>query len=91
MNGIEIREGFTLRGCDNCKRIYYADNRNLKRGWGKCCSKKCAAKNREKAKPGYNPITVAINNERRENWNNRISDNDDGLDYLLDCGDRGEW
>ena len=30
-----------------------ADNRNLKRGWGLCCSKKCAAKKREKSRPNY--------------------------------------
>lgn len=90
-------DGYTHRNCDNCKKAYLADNRNLKRGWGLCCSKRCAAKKREKSKPGYNPITVAINNERRENWNNYESQDDsyggldDGLDYLLECGDRGEW
>lgn len=47
--GIEIKQGYTMRACDKCKKIYYADNRNLKRGWGLCCSKKCAAKVRVKA------------------------------------------
>jgi hypothetical protein len=91
--GIEIKEGFTLRACDKCKNAYYADNRNLKRGWGLCCSKKCAAKKREESKPGYSPERVAENNYRREHWNDRedkISDYDDGLDYLLECGDRSE-
>jgi len=63
--GIEIKEGFTLRACNCCKKVYYADNRNLKRGWGLACSKRCAAKLRERSKPGYNALTVAINNERR--------------------------
>lgn len=56
------------RNCDNqsCKKEYLADSRNLKRGWGLCCSKSCAAKNREKAKPSYNIETVERNNRIRE-------------------------
>lgn len=77
------------RKCDMCGRKYNADERNLKRGWGLCCSKSCAAKKRERAKPGYDPIRVAINNERRENWvDNYGYDCDDGMDFLCDCGDR---
>jgi hypothetical protein len=38
------------RKCDYCDKEYNADNRNLKRGWGLCCSKSCAAKKREKQK-----------------------------------------
>lgn len=59
------------RKCDNCKREYKADERNLKRGWGLCCSKKCAARKRERNKPGYNIETVERNNERRDNWNKK--------------------
>ena len=36
------------RNCNYCGRIYEADERNLKRGWGLHCSKSCAAKTREK-------------------------------------------
>lgn len=43
------------RNCDNCGKEYNADTRNLRRGWGRCCCKSCAAKLREKNKPGYNP------------------------------------
>lgn len=68
------KPGFTLRNCNRCKNQYQADNRNLNRGWGLCCSKKCAAKLREMSKPGYNPVTVEINNERRENWNDSNED-----------------
>ena len=57
------------RNCDNCGKEYEADPRNLKRGWGLCCSKSCAASKREKSKPGYNPATVAENNIRRKDWN----------------------
>ena len=57
------------RKCDNCGNKYEADMRNVKRGWGLCCSKSCAAAKREKSKPGYDPKRVARNNERRANWN----------------------
>ena len=58
------------RNCNNCDTEYMADTRNLRRGWGLCCSKACAAKYREKQKPGYNPDKVVENNIRRANWNN---------------------
>lgn len=57
------------RNCDQCGNRYKADPRNLKRGWGLCCSKSCAAKKREMSKPGYDPERVKKNNIRRENWN----------------------
>ncbi len=56
------------RKCDNCGREYNADERNIKRGWGLCCSKSCAAKKREKGKPSYNAKRVKENNIRRSNW-----------------------
>ena len=37
------------RPCDNCTKTYIADTRDLNRGWGKCCSKSCAASAREKS------------------------------------------
>lgn len=58
----------TKRKCDYCDKEYMADNRNLKRGWGLCCSKKCAANKRERSKPNYNPERFIRNNKRRENW-----------------------
>ena len=60
--------GYIKRKCDNCGKEYMADERNLKRGWGLCCSKSCAAQKREKSKPNYNPERVAANNIRRANW-----------------------
>lgn len=42
------------RKCDVCGREYQADTRDLKRGWGLCCCKRCAAIKREQSKPGYN-------------------------------------
>lgn len=60
--------GKIKRKCDNCGKEYTADTRNLKRGWGLCCCKSCAAEKREKSKPGYNPKRVAINNVRRLCW-----------------------
>lgn len=65
--------GYIRRKCDNCKKEYKADTRNLKRGWGLCCSKSCAAQKRERNKPGYDPKKVRENNYRRENWNNPMS------------------
>ena len=62
------------RKCDNCGKEYEADMRNIKRGWGLCCSKSCAASKREKSKPGYDPKRVAINNVRRAFWNFKVTD-----------------
>jgi hypothetical protein len=81
------------RRCDNCGKEYNADERNLKRGWGLCCSKSCAAKKRERSKPGYNSARVKENNYRRKNWFDYYENDDDaiealGMDYLLECGDR---
>lgn len=66
------------RKCDECGKPYKPDPRNLSRGWGLTCSKSCAAKKREKARPGYNPATVAENNVRRERWNERHECEDPG-------------
>ena len=38
------------RKCERCGEEYDADSRNVKRGWGLCCSKSCAAKMREQKK-----------------------------------------
>ena len=40
------------RNCDNCSKVYQVDMRNYNRGWGRCCTKKCAAIKREKIKKG---------------------------------------
>lgn len=56
----------TKRKCDLCNKPYLADDRNLKRGWGLCCSKSCSAKKRERLKPSYNPERVAYNNKKRK-------------------------
>ena len=56
------------RNCDFCQKEYEADQRNINRGWGLCCSKSCAASKRERSNPRYNPARVAINNIRRQNW-----------------------
>ena len=61
------------RVCDNCGKEYDADERNLKRGWGLCCSKSCAASKREKSKPNYDIKRVERNNIRRMLWNGRTT------------------
>lgn len=73
-----------IRICDNCKKEYEADMRNIKRGWGLCCSKSCAASKREKSNPNYNPKRVAINNERRNNWNDNLLDKNFGDKSFVD-------
>ena len=60
--------GYTKRKCDNCGKEYMADNRNLKRGWGLCCSKKCAAKKREKSRPNYYPETDYDETYNNSGW-----------------------
>jgi len=62
------KKGFTKRNCNNCGKEYFADNRNLKRGWGLCCDKSCGAKLREKNKPTWNKDNVERNNRIRENF-----------------------
>lgn len=63
--------GYTKRNCDNdnCNKEYFADNRNLKRGWGLTCSKSCASSKREKSKSTYDAERVKRNNVRRKYWN----------------------
>jgi len=60
---------YVKRLCDYCSGDYLADTRNLKRGWGLCCSKSCAANKREKSKPNYDPSRVRYNNVKRAIWN----------------------
>lgn len=77
----------TERKCDYCGVNYMADNRNLKRGWGLCCSKSCAAKKRERNKPGYNTKRVSTNNIKRSRW---LSPND-RYPYSYDGADDDQW
>ena len=72
------------RNCDHCGTEYNADERNIKRGWGLCCSKSCSASKREKSKPGYNPDRVAFNNMRRDEWNSTILDKSAGDKCFVD-------
>lgn len=76
------------RKCDYCGLVYDADPRNLKRGWGLCCCKSCAAKKRERTKPGYNPRRVAINNIRRDNW---VGNYEPQYPFSYDGADDDQW
>lgn len=76
------------RNCDNCGKQYEADSRNVKRGWGLCCSKSCAAYKREKSRPDYNPERVKENNVRRENWNGSLLQKSLGDKSFVDSGER---
>ena len=82
--------GYTKRNCDYCGKEYMADNRNLKRGWGLCCSKRCAAKKREKSRPDYNTETVRYNNLKREGLLQRETHNE-RYPYSYDGADDDQW
>lgn len=43
----------TNRNCDICNTEYTVKIADLKRGWGRCCSKSCAAIKRTNKKDGY--------------------------------------
>lgn len=78
--------GAIKRKCDNCGKEYNADTRNLRRGWGRCCCKSCAAQLREKRKPGYNPKRIARKrNVTRLVMTGRISTNGEiaNLEYMI--------
>lgn len=78
------------RKCDVCGKEYNADERNIKRGWGLCCSKSCAAKKREKSKPSHNAERVKENNIRRARWNDNYEERQSYfLDY--DGADNDQW
>lgn len=80
------------RKCDNCGREYNADTRNLKRGWGRCCCKSCAAEKRERSKPGYNSKRVAENNIKRILWSLPYLNPDRERHFLdYDGADNDQW
>lgn len=80
------------RTCDNCGKEYIADQRNISRGWGLCCSKSCAAAKREISKPTYNSNRVEFNNIRRSNWNGSVFDWDEGKHpYSYDGANEDQW
>lgn len=54
------------RNCDYCGKEYVAESRDIKRGWGLCCSKSCSAKKRETSRPNYDVKRVERNNIIRE-------------------------
>lgn len=83
--------GYIKRKCDNCGKEYMADERNLKRGWGLCCSKKCAAKKREKSRPYYDPATVRYNNLKRAGLLPREESYERKYPYSYDGADDDQW
>lgn len=81
-----------IRKCDYCNKEYDADDRNIKRGWGLCCSKSCAASKREQSRSSYDPERVSANNLRRKNWNSNLLDKDFGDKCFVDDIDKnGEF
>lgn len=47
--------GTVRRKCDNqgCTVVYEARHADLKRGWGRCCSKSCAASHKLRCNPSH--------------------------------------
>ena len=68
--------GYILRKCDVCGKEYFADERNIKRGWGLCCSKSCAAIKRER-----NKLKIKLNSIKLEKENKK---DDDTLEKYLE-------
>jgi hypothetical protein len=74
--------GYTLRQCNNCKKEYLADNRNLKRGWGLCCSKSCAALNRSNNSLRRLKASTPKASPRKENYYTMLGYNYDGSTFI---------
>ena len=84
------------KACDNCGKEFNAKSSDLKRGWGRCCSKVCAASIREKSKQGYDPEKVKKNNELRENLSflhslSNILEGESVREENYDPGDSEYW
>lgn len=77
------------RKCDYCGKEYEADIRNIKRGWGLCCSKSCAAHKREESKSYYNKARVIRNNVRRMLWTTYLDTEQSVMDW--DGADNDQW
>jgi len=53
------------RSCDICDKQYQAKQADLKRGWGLCCSKRCAAVKRERSTGNLGIYSTLTENKRR--------------------------
>tara|TARA_R110000737_G_C14425427_1_gene458629 strand:- start:539 stop:751 length:213 start_codon:yes stop_codon:yes gene_type:complete len=62
----------THRNCDNCDFVYKIDYRNFNRGWGRCCSKVCAAIKREDEKKESNFFSTETLRKKYEEENKPI-------------------
>lgn len=58
--------GTVQRKCDNrgCTVVYEARQADLKRGWGRCCSKSCAASHKFRGNPNHGYLRGGNRNER---------------------------
>jgi hypothetical protein len=62
----KARKGYVRRTCDNrgCGIVYEARQADLKRGWGKCCSKSCAASHKLRCNPSHGYLHGGADRER---------------------------
>ena len=60
------RRGKVKRVCDNkgCGVVYEARQADLKRGWGMCCSKSCAASHKLRGNPNHGYLRGTARDER---------------------------
>jgi len=60
------KKGYVRRKCDNrgCTNVYEARQADLKRGWGRCCSKSCAASHTRRNNPGHGCLHGGAARER---------------------------
>lgn len=60
------RGGKVKRVCDNkgCGVVYEARQADLKRGWGMCCSKSCAASHKLRGNPNHGYLRGTVRDER---------------------------
>ena len=57
-----------MKECLHCSRDFETNTADIKRGYGKFCTRTCSSKYRETKKKGYDPLKVARNNFKRDNW-----------------------
>lgn len=51
-----VRGATVEKKCDNCKKVFYPRLADVKRGWGKFCSKRCKAIKQEKNTGQYSRL-----------------------------------
>ena len=61
------------RNCDICGKLYTPDPRNLKRGWGLCCSKVCSANNERRKNWGFVRAIIVMTTKALRHFARRVN------------------